>query len=248
MKRGSEEVKKGAPAYMATYGDMMTLLLCFFVLLFAMSSLDEAKFRAFINSYSGATGILDGGQVILTDYGMLHNGIQQFPSSPNYSANEQALVEKNRALETIKEDLKGFIEANQLSNQVSVKKQGDAIVITLADVLLFESGKADLKQQAKEVLLIVGGELKTYIQEGYRIRMEGHTDNVPMHNAQFPSNWELSAARSIAVAKYFIYEMNFEPMRVSAEGFGEYKPIADNRTSEGKAMNRRVEIKLTKDH
>lgn len=246
MKRSEDTPKKGAPAYMATYGDMMTLLLCFFVLLFAMSSVDSAKFKAFIDSYSGSTGILEGGDVILSEQGMLGSGVKQFPNSPVTSVKNQEMYLKNKELQGVKNQIEEFIYAEKLDSKVGVEQKGDGIVIRFADALLFESGKAVLKKEAIKVLDILAEELKSYIGQGYRLSFEGHTDNVPIRNAQFPSNWELSASRAIAVAKFFIGEKGFVPGTISAEGFGEYMPIADNATAEGRAMNRRVEIKLTK--
>lgn len=247
MKKATDEPKKGAPAYMNTYGDMMTLLLTFFVLMFAMSSVDEAKFQAFVNAYSGAPGILDGGQIILNTEGVLGNGVQQFPTHPTMSAKDREAFEKNRELHGIQEELEEFIYNESLESKVGVEQKGDAIVLRFEDALLFDSGKAILKDEAKEVLTLVGGELSNYIHKGYKLKLEGHTDDRPIRTAQFPSNWELSAARAIAVARFYIEQMGFEPSAVSTEGCGEYMPIADNGTAEGRAINRRVEIKLTKE-
>ncbi|MGL4798673.1 MAG: OmpA/MotB family protein [Cellulosilyticaceae bacterium] len=248
MKRKQPTPKKGAPAYMNTYGDMMTLLLTFFVLLFSMSSMDSAKFKAFINSYSGSSGILEGGEILMNNSGMLGNGVQNFPVTSSISQKNQELYQKTKELQGIEKTLEEFIYAEKLESKVGVELAGDTIVIRFADILLFESGKAELKAEAKEVLSAISGELKTYIQQGYRLSFNGHTDNIPIKNIQFPSNWELSAARAIAVAKFFIEEESFSPATISAEGFGEHMPIGDNTTEEGRSMNRRVEIKLAKDN
>lgn len=249
MKRKEDEPKKGAPAYMNTYGDMMTLLLTFFVLMFSMSTVDSAKFKAFIESFQGSAGILDGGEIILNDSGMLGNGIQQFPVNQQMiSAKDLENYQQNKELEGIKDNLEEFIYEEKIQEKVGVEHRGDAIIISFEDILLFETGKADLKPEAKEVLRTLGEGLLSYIDKGYKASLEGHTDNIPIRTSQFPSNWELSAARAIAVAKFFIAEMNFSPETVSAEGYGEYRPIATNDTSEGRAANRRVELKLTKDN
>lgn len=247
MKKRQEEVKKGAPAYMNTYGDMMTLLLTFFILLFSMSNMDAAKFRAFVESFSGGSGILDGGEVILNESGILGNGIQQFPAPQQIlSTTDYEAYKQKEELKGLQKELETFIYEKKLNEKIGVEHRGDAIIIRFEDMLLFETGKASLKPEAKEVLKTLGGGFTKYINEGYRLSSEGHTDNRPISTAQFPSNWELSAARAIAVAKFFIEDMNFSPESVSAEGFGEYRPIADNSTPEGRAANRRVELRLTK--
>lgn len=249
MKKREDEPKKGAPAYMNTYGDMMTLLLTFFVLLFSMSTVDAAKFKAFAESFSGSAGILNGGEILLNESGMLGNGTQQFPSGKQItSATDAEAYQKNKELKGIQDELETFIYKEKLDEKVGVEHKGDAIIVSLEDMLLFETGKATLKPEAKEVLKTLGDGLTKYIDKGYKLSLEGHTDNVPIRTAQFPSNWELSAARAIAVAKFFIGDMNFSPEMVSAEGFGEYRPIADNSTPEGRTANRRVEIKLSKEH
>lgn len=244
MKKSQDEPKKGAPAYMNTYGDMMTLLLCFFVLLFSMSSVDAAKFKAFVDSFSGSTGVLDGGEIIMQEAGMLGNGMKAFPSQRNIT--DSSSEEIKNQLKGVEKQIEKFIYEEKLDELIGVEKRGDAIIITFDDVLLFETGKANLKPAAIPVLSKLGKELKVYVGNGYRMKLEGHTDNVPIHTAQFPSNWELSSARAIAVAKFFIEEMDFSPKAISAEGYGEYVPVEDNSTSEGRAKNRRVEIKLSK--
>lgn len=235
-RRSQEEPKKGAPSYMNTYGDMMTLLLTFFILLFSMSSLDASKFRAFIESFSSSSGLLDGGEVLLNDSGMVGAELQVMP---------EELTDEEK-MEKVKEELEQFIQIEDLEYQVGVQQKGDEVILTFEDMLLFETGKAYIKPAAVPVLGTLGEKLGMYLGEGYNLKIEGHTDNIPIKTVQFPSNWELSAARAIAVAKFFIEEMDFDPTTVSTEGFGEYRPIADNSAEQGRAMNRRVEIKLTK--
>lgn len=244
MKKKEEECKKGAPAYMATYGDLMTLLLTFFILLFSMSSVDAAKFQAFVNSFSGADGILNDGEVILNDSGMLGNGIEKSLQEVNIETEEY--LKEQESIRGIKKDLEDFIYKEKLEYKIGIEQQADEIILRFEDMLLFDIGKADIKPAAIPILSTIGTQLNTYLQEGYHLKVEGHTDNLPIQTVQFPSNWELSSSRAIAVAKFFIEEMDFNPTFVSTEGFGEYKPIGDNMTEEGRAANRRVEVKLTK--
>lgn len=248
MKKSEDEPKKGAPAYMNTYGDMMTLLLTFFVLLFSMSSIDVSKFKAIIASFDGSSGVLSGGETIEENTNILGNGVRQFPEKKNKEdLSQQANRDAQAALEKIKQDLERYMVNENIQEKVTVEQNGDEIILRFDDILLFDTGKADIKPGAIPVLDTLGVKLKEYLTEGYRLRLEGHTDNVPIRTSQFPSNWELSAARAIAVAKFFTDEMDFEVSKISTEGFRDNVPIGDNATSEGRAMNRRVEIKISKD-
>ncbi len=246
-KTFEDEPKKGAPAYMNTYGDMMTLLLTFFVLLFSMSTVDTQKFRGLIDSFNGSTGLLVGGDTIKEESNMLGNGLNQFPTDRGNKSKQEDIISDNNSLKAVKEDLEKFIETENLKEKVAIEKSGDEIILRFDDILLFDTGKADIKPGAVPILNTLGNKIKDYLDQGFRIRLEGHTDNVPIKTVQFPSNWELSAARAIAVAKFFINEMDMPSSKISAEGFGEYNPIGDNDTSEGRSINRRVEVRLSKD-
>ena len=245
MRNKKEDApKKGAPAYMNTYGDLMTLLLTFFVLLFSMSEVDANKFASLVDSFGSPGGILIGGETI-NEYatGSSSRDKEKVESEKGDAAKRQEL---DKELSKVEEELENFINENGIESYIAVDKNDSEVVIRFDDVLLFDTGKASIKEEGIPVLSAVGEELKDYVKDGYRIRFEGHTDNVPIRKAQFPSNWELSASRAIAGAKFFIEEMGYEPSVISAEGFGEYRPIADNSTSEGRAQNRRMEIKVTK--
>ncbi len=243
MKRKEDEPKKGAPAYMNTYGDMMTLLLTFFVLLFSMSTIDAEKFKALVSSFSASVSIFDGGQTIKTDTNVLENGMTHFPKKESDFTPKKI---QDAELAKATKDIHEYIKMKKIEDKVTVEKNGDNIVIRFADVTLFDTGKAQIKPGAIPNLNTVGQKLGEYMAEGYEIRVEGHTDNIPINTAQFPSNWELSSARAIAVMRFYLEEMEFNPALISAEGRGEYHPISTNDTSEGRAENRRVEIKLSK--
>lgn len=244
MKKKEEVPKKGAPAYMNTYGDMMTLLLCFFVLLFSMSTVDSQKFQALASSLTASVGIFDGGQTIKPEMNVLQNGMSQFPiqettlSIQETSARQQALTEAQ-------EELSGYVKEKNLEDKISIEKKGEVIIMRFEDVLLFDTGKAAIKAGAVPALSAIGDQLKVYMQQGYTLSIEGHTDNVPIQTTQFPSNWYLSSARAIAVASFYIDEMGFDRTKVNCTGYGEFQPVASNDTAEGRAMNRRVEIKLS---
>lgn len=244
MERKPDEPKKGAPAYMNTYGDMMTLLLCFFVLLFSMSTVDAEKFQALVSSLNASVSIFDGGQTIKLDMNILQNGMSQFPIEETTLSIQEASA-RQQALTETQEELNGYIKTNDLEDKVTVEKKGDEIILRFADVLLFDTGKAEIKAGGVPTLSAVGEQLKNYMAEGYILNIEGHTDNMPIKTSQFPSNWYLSSARAIAVASFYIDEMGFDRTKVTCIGCGEFQPVATNDTAEGRAMNRRVEIKLS---
>jgi len=250
--RQEEEAKRGAPAFMNTYGDMMTLLLVFFVLLFSMSNIDITKYKAFIGSFAGGSGILDG-ETHFESQILLGNGMNQFPdlgkkpidSIDNQLEDEFEDQSNRKMIEEMAEEIKEYFIKQDLDQKLEVGSNGEYISIKFDDILLFDTGKANLKPGAIPVLDKVGIMLAEYLTNPkLRLGFEGHTDNVPINTAQFPSNWELSAARAIAVAKFYIEEMNFNPGQVSTEGFGQHVPIGSNESDEGRAANRRVEIKI----
>lgn len=247
VKKKEDAPKKGAPAYMNTYGDMMTLLLTFFVLLFAMSTIDADKFQQLVSSlsHSASVSILEGGTTIKTDTNILQNGMSQFPVSENILTIQENAAKDQEVSEATAE-LQQYAKDQNIDSQVTIEKQGNQIVIRFDDVMLFDVGKAELKAGAIPTLNKIGNQLQRYIAQGYMINIEGHTDNRPIHTAMFPSNWELSGARAIAVMRFYIEQMDFDMSKVSYVGKAEFQPIASNDTEEGRAKNRRVEIILSK--
>lgn len=242
-KKRPIEVKQGAPEWMNTYGDMVTLLLCFFVLLFSMSKIDAAKFQAFISSFDGGVGILDGGPSIANEQ-QLGGGVSQMPNIDKYfqETMEGTYSQYREELKEIAEELEEHTQQNGISQKVEIDYNEIYVRLNFLDGVFFDTGKAVLKPEAIEILNAMTEPLQKYSE--YQIKIEGHTDNRPIRTAQYPSNWYLSSARAIAVAEYYIHEKGFDPRRISADGFGEYAPIASNDTPEGQAKNRRVEIKI----
>lgn len=233
MKRKAKQSKKGLPGYMGTYGDMMTLLLTFFVLLFSMSTVDAEKFELLVTSMNRASiSIFEGGQTIKVDNNILQNGMSQFPVQDNKIKLNEDKAMQQELQETV-EQLKDYIKKEKIDDQITIEKQGSQIIISFEDVLLFDTGKAELKAGAIPTLNSVGNKLKDYFTKGYRLDIEGHTDNIPIHNAQFPSNWELSSARAIAVMRFYLEEMDFDVAKIACVGKAEHQPVADNDTPEG---------------
>ncbi len=242
-KKKVEEEAGGLPEWMGTYGDLVTLLLCFFVLLFAMSSVDENKYTAVAESFnSNITFVQGGGSTGVNN--MLGSGINNLPKvdrSVNDSKSQQQKQEQEE-LNKMASDFKTYFAENNVQESVSVEVTDNYVKITFGDGILFDSGSAVLKENSKEVLDLIASELKDYPES--EVKFEGYTDNVPIRSAIFPDNMYLSAARSISVLNYFKDVHKMDPTLLSQEGFGEYRPIESNDTPEGRAKNRRVEVKI----
>jgi chemotaxis protein MotB len=253
--------KKGQPDWMASYSDMMSLLFCLFVLLYAMSNVDQAKFEDFARALSGGrVSIISGGDGVLNDG---QNGILDNPSAiPNETDDKtgqggeeggekdggddplgEEISKRKQEMTAIAESFKTYMAQHDPSAgegvSVSVDQYGEYVRITLPGSLLFDSGRAAVKPAAMSALDAIAAEMLKFV--GHEIYVEGHTDNVPQNSVQYPSNYYLSAARAIAVMEY-LERQGLDPKMLSALGRGEYWPVDTNDTAEGRANNRRVEI------
>jgi chemotaxis protein MotB len=189
--------------------------------------MDVEKFRGFISALQNQLGVLDGGQTITPDVNIDAGNIgEDFAQAPEN-------------IQQIMQELDNYIESNNLGDKVNVENKRKGLVISLTGEILYELGKADIREQGKEVLAIISNIL---IDIPNDIMIEGHTDDLPIRTDEFPSNWELSTARAVNVIKFLIEERNFNPARLSAAGYSEYRPVANNNTAEGRAKNRRVEV------
>jgi len=273
-KQKQDEAPKGSPAWMSTYGDMVTLLLCFFVLLFSMSSVDIAKFKAAMSSFADQIDVLPGGEA-LTEGELLDNGISQLTevqvvfsqgmpidddgqdlkesqdtSQDNSVQQDQANLteeEKYKLAGKIAKEFEKIIQQEGFESSVELSLTPNYVKFTLQGEFLFDSGKANLKEEAKSAISVIANIASQEKYKDYDIQIDGHTDNVPISSAQYPNNWILSSYRSYAVLDELIRVHGFAPERVSATGYGEYRPLATNDTIEGRAKNRRVEIKVLLD-
>lgn len=219
-KKKNEEDKGADQGWLMTYGDLMSLLLTFFVLLLTFSSIQLDKFNKAMGSLQGALGVLEidrGEKLVFRDF-VCYDSFTK-----------------------LKKELDQFIDKagiDELMYTEAVPGKGLRIIIN--DKILFNSGKARLKKSIYPILTEIGKIARD--NEGLNILVEGHTDNIPMHTIKYDSNWELSAARALAVVKFFIDNLSISPKRLLAIGHGEYKPIVPNSSSKNRAINRRVEI------
>ncbi len=233
-KLNDEEESSGGDDWILTYGDLMTQLVCFFVLLISFSSINAAKLQQAIISIQEALG--GSGAGVLS---ALPSAVEDLPKSSQYDINDQKLVE-------LESKISDYIERQKLSDHVETKMTKEGLVITLKqkeDSVFFDSADARIKESAYPILNEIGKLISNLPND---IRIEGHTDIRPINTPQFPSNWELSTMRATNVLKYLSYRLNIAPQRFSAVGYGPYRPIAGNDTEAGMAKNRRVEIIILK--
>ena len=259
-KRREDEPPKGAPAWQSTFADLMNLLLCFFVLLFSMSTVDAQKFELIAASFSQTFSIFTAGSTMIGDGAMIGNGISQLPELDDFINSVGRMAENTPEMEQLDdlqsevqaeglkqseemaEKIEEAVEENNLTGDIEMQVTAQYVQLTMKGSLLFNSGSDELKDESKPVLDKVGVILERYA--GGTIEIEGHTDNVPISGRRFSSNNELSAARALSVFDYMMENTNIYTARIKNSGIGEYVPIADNSTEEGRAKNRRVEIRI----
>lgn len=299
-KKKQEDPPKGSPAWMATFSDLMNLLLCFFVLLFSMSTVDAEKMEMVIQSFQNTFSVLPAGgtTVSTTEGALISSGVsalEQFDIYFNAStanegdtenqgnnaesdkkntgdsgqaqgiddgskidasdqgsesagkvtdeqATEQAeaaaLAESEKMSEAVEEQLAKY----GIQDDVELSFDGQYVLITLNGALLFDSGKAEVKTDALPLVEKLAKIIESY--DSNLIQIEGYTDNVPINSAKYESNDVLSMYRALYVADYVRSVTTLDPSHIVSAGRGEYNPVADNSTPEGRARNRRVEIKI----
>ncbi|GAB6908882.1 putative Motility protein B [Desulfosarcina cetonica] len=223
---------KGAPMWMCTFGDLMSLLLCFFVLLLSFSEMDREKYKQVAGSMEKAFGI---------------QRQENVSESPRAGLKMIAKDFDQDAIATrIKEFIGRELEDNfnelysQIGEDIEVKAGKDKVTIRFMGESTFDSGKAEIKSELEPLILRIGQILAK--ETTGDIIISGHTDNVPVRGGPFQSNLKLSIARAATVAQFLLDRTDIDPKRVATMGFGEYRPIADNLTEAGRRKNRRVEI------
>ena len=276
-KRKKEDSGPSGGSWIDTFADLMNLLLCFFVLLFSMSSVDVDKFEALVQSLEHSFSILPAGGASVGDGQMVSAGISHLllldeyykpeansSSLENAGSGKEAEIEgeeegkgekdseeelKEEYLEAaleeseeMAEDIEKTLAEKMIADYVDLDVNAQYVLLTLNGALLFDSGESQIREDALSLVNKLALLLESY--DSNLIDIEGHTDNVPIHNARFESNDVLSAYRAFAVKDYILGNSSLEAGKIRATGCGEYNPIADNATPEGRARNRRVEIKI----
>lgn len=239
-KRNKKDEGGGSPGWITTFSDLMSLLLTFFILLYSMSNIDAQKFESMTKSLQGVLSGLGYTEVLEGQNEDVEVPLEEdIPSEDELE--ESGIMEE---IQEVYEKVLSYVETQGLDADVSVTFNKRGIFVDIKEAILFDLGSASIKDSGLEVLDKIEGILKEFDNE---ILIEGHTDNVPIEGALYPSNWELSTARSVSVVRYLSEIGNIPPSRLAATGYGEHKPIAPNTNEENRAINRRVNILIVFD-
>lgn len=246
-----------------TFSDLMNLLLCFFVMLYSMSTVDEMKYAELVASLSNSFSIFSGGAQAIGEGTLVSSGATQLNNLDEYYSDmgkqaeeienaddplaELEAKQKQDQIEKIEELYGEVVEQSESKHieddlDVTIDDGYQYVMLSLSGSVLFDSGSAEIQKDAKPLLSRVGDILKNYPDN--QIKIEGHTDNVPISTADYPSNLWLSTARATKVLEYFHNKKNLSTKHLEASGRGDVDPVATNKTAAGRAKNRRVEIKI----
>ncbi|MGN7470710.1 flagellar motor protein MotB [Brevibacillus sp. SAFN-007a] len=253
-KRHAQHEEHMDESWLIPYADLLTLLLALFIVLFASSEMDAKKFDQMVRSFNvalnGGVGVLDQPSPVPLDPNMMqqtiHKGAQEAERQKTEEEKklEEAIRKETEDLKKLQTQLEGYIQQNQLQDKLQTKLTEEGLLITILDNALFDSGSAVLKPEARKLASEMAAML---VPHPKKVTVTGHTDNVPIHRPEFPSNWDLSAKRSVNFLKVLLENKNLDPTKFSATGMGEYHPVAPNTTAEGRAKNRRVEVAILRD-
>lgn len=232
-------------SWLLPYSDLMTLLLALFIVLYAVSSVNSSKLQelseAFKSAFSQGLNIFEASTIVKT-------GVVQSPSDmikrKNLAGKSKAELqqEEQHNLEQLQKELDQYIRDNQLDSQLDTQLNQSELLITIRDNALFDSGSAAIKPDADKLAKAIGQMLQPYKE--FKVLVNGHTDNQPIHTAEFPSNWDLSFKRAINFMKILLDASGLDPKNFSAVAYGEYQPVDTNATAAGRAKNRRVEVAI----
>ena len=239
-KKKGPEPGPTCPLFMATWGDFVSVLLCFFVLLFAMSSIDADRAEQIIISLRGSLGVNRGGTTI--------QSVDQPPNPPEANqGRDPGPSPQLRVLDTqhVAHTINSFLRAEQLDRFIRVTVNQRGVQVSLSDQFLFASGSAMLQPGGQRALYRIAEMVRDNVPA---IAVEGHTDSVPLRGGIYRDNWGLSAARAAVVASFLQDSGRIEPIRLQAVGYGETRPVMPNSTPENRALNRRVDLVLLSQH
>ena len=265
MKKDDEPEDEGSGYnWMDTYGDLVTLLLCFFVLLYSFSSLNQEKWEELVSAFSGTYGasaiqafdITSVREEPITIDSMVNMAARDTEDQTDPAAqqeqqepDQQALEQQEKIDETfdaLYEKILMYIELNGLEGLISVSRTDDFIILRFNEIALFDSGSATIRPESEETLNYLIEIIANNINAIEMVDIEGHTDNVPISTAEFKDNWDLSVKRATNTLRILLSSGLIDATKLSVNGYGEYHPIATNDTPEGRALNRRVDFVLNK--
>jgi chemotaxis protein MotB len=224
-RKKHEEEHENLERWLLTYADLITLLLAFFIIMYSMSKIDAKKFGAMAAAFQsvlrGGASVLKGDAIVM----------------PNDDLGAGPLQVGD--LKLLEAEIKRVTNELKQKTKISTEVGERGLIIHITESALFQPGKAYLTPGAMKALDVLAEVIRNVPND---IRIEGHSDDTPIHTAEFPSNWELSTARATQVVRYLIEKHNFSPVKISAMGYAEYRPLFPNDTPENRAKNRRVDI------
>src|SRR5690625_3182269 len=253
-RRTRRNQSNGAPKWMVTYSDMVTLILVFFILLFSMSQIDLAKFEAISESFRNRNILDFFPSAVPLDNPTEHtSSLESGKNSNEFDTpthlpditDRDRVTENEDNLDILLRNIEDFLDAHHLNNVITANRTERGVVLVLQESILFDSGEAEIIDSGKPFLEKIGNLL---LQLPNNVNVEGHTDSRPISNFRYPSNWELSGARASSVIRYLISENEFYQERFSAIGYGETRPLVPNTSVENWSKNRRVEIVILEDY
>jgi len=231
--------------WLIPYADLLTLLLALFIILFASSQVDEKKYAQVMqglnSAFNGGLSVFEQSNTISLDDDSA-NDLKKLKESEQDQMLKDMINKEKQDMEEIKKRLDVFIMENGLTLQLQTIVTNDMLKITIQDYALFDSGMAVVKPEAQKLATVISDMLKMY--PDYKVEVAGYTDNIPINNFEFESNWDLSSRRSLNFMKYLLNSNSIDQARFRSIGYGEYQPIDTNETSEGRAKNRRVDVNI----
>ncbi|NOW89458.1 chemotaxis protein MotB [Clostridium beijerinckii] len=236
MRKRMKKEKDDTERWMLSYLDFITLMMIFFLMMYAISNIDTKKSKTLANSLKIGFNSGNGEKVIAVADNS--NSVPDVIESTNSDADEDSNAEREK-LSDVKKKVDELVNNSELKGSVITSIQERGLIISFNDSVFFNSGQAAIKPDWQNKLISISKILNGI--DNY-IRVEGHTDNVVINTDYFHSNWQLSAVRASNVVEFLIYQGNVKPERLSSVGYGEYRPVKSNTTEEGKAANRRVDI------
>ncbi|MBW4085171.1 flagellar motor protein MotB [Paenibacillus sp. S150] len=248
--RHEEHEEHADESWLLPYSDLMTLLVALFLVMYAMSATDAKKFeemsQAFSSALSGGGGVLEYKSDAPTSKQLDQGKADKMDNvvAPNTGKSEIARLKQQEQedLENLKQQFDQYIQNNGMTDLLSTKLNQSQLMITISDNALFASGQAVVKDDSRQLAKSISTMLQQF--PDYEVLVQGHTDNIPISNSSYSSNWDLSVDRALQFMKILLLNPYLNPVKFSPIGYGEYHPIADNSTAAGRAQNRRVEISI----
>ncbi|CAH0122737.1 flagellar motor protein MotB [Paenibacillus sp. CECT 9249] len=232
--------------WLIPYADILTLLLALFIVMYAISAVDIKKFnelsQAFSVAFNSGSGVLDNNALVTTGTRTTNKTKDNTNKTDKEKERLSLMMKEQENLEKVKKKLDEYIKQNGLSSQLETNLNQSQLMITISDTALFDSGRAAVKKEARNLAVVIADMLQQF--PDYEIIVSGHTDNRPISTREFESNWELSSSRALQFMKILLQNTDLNPKMFSAIGYGEYHPVATNDTEAGRAQNRRVEVSI----